>query len=89
MGLAAGAYAINTWCARAARREAGAARGRRGRGFVPRVIFARSLCLEHSPRSRRWIWPLYALAQGTMFWALFVVGHDWCVPARDETPRAP
>jgi omega-3 fatty acid desaturase (delta-15 desaturase) len=24
------------------------------------------------------VWPLYALAQGTMFWALFVVGHDWC-----------
>ena len=25
----------------------------------------------------RWAWPLYWLAQGTMFWALFVVGHDW------------
>lgn len=24
-----------------------------------------------------WIWPLYALAQGSMFWSLFVVGHDW------------
>jgi omega-3 fatty acid desaturase (delta-15 desaturase) len=23
------------------------------------------------------LWPLYWLAQGTMFWALFVVGHDW------------
>lgn len=23
-----------------------------------------------------WVWPLYWLAQGTMFWALFVVGHD-------------
>jgi omega-3 fatty acid desaturase (delta-15 desaturase) len=22
------------------------------------------------------VWPLYWLAQGTMFWALFVVGHD-------------
>lgn len=22
-------------------------------------------------------WPLYWLAQGTMFWALFVLGHDW------------
>lgn len=22
-------------------------------------------------------WPLYWFAQGTMFWALFVVGHDW------------
>lgn len=26
---------------------------------------------------RRWAWPLYWFAQGTMFWALFVVGHDW------------
>ena len=27
----------------------------------------------------RLVWPLYWAAQGTMFWALFVVGHDWCV----------
>ncbi len=27
--------------------------------------------------SLRWAWPLYWAAQGTMFWALFVVGHDW------------
>lgn len=26
----------------------------------------------------RWVvWPLYWAAQGTMFWALFVLGHDW------------
>lgn len=25
-----------------------------------------------------WIaWPLYWVAQGTMFWAFFVLGHDW------------
>ena len=24
-----------------------------------------------------YIWPLYWAAQGTMFWALFVLGHDW------------
>lgn len=23
------------------------------------------------------VWPLYWLAQGTMFWAIFVLGHDW------------
>lgn len=23
-----------------------------------------------------WFWPIYAILQGTMFWALFVVGHD-------------
>ena len=27
--------------------------------------------------SNPFVWPLYWLAQGTMFWALFVVGHDW------------
>ena len=25
------------------------------------------------------LWPLYWIAQGTMFWALFVLGHDWYV----------
>lgn len=25
------------------------------------------------------VWPAYWLAQGTMFWALFVLGHDWYV----------
>lgn len=25
-----------------------------------------------------WIfWPLYWAAQGTLFWAIFVLGHDW------------
>lgn len=25
-----------------------------------------------------WVfWPVYSIAQGTMFWALFVLGHDW------------
>lgn len=23
------------------------------------------------------VWPLYWAAQGTMFWAFFVLGHDW------------
>nr|AGG38099.1 chloroplast omega-3 fatty acid desaturase 7 isozyme 2e [Musa ABB Group] len=25
-------------------------------------------------------WPLYWFAQGTMFWALLVLGHDWYTP---------
>ena len=25
------------------------------------------------------VWPLYWAAQGTMFWALFTLGHDWYV----------
>jgi hypothetical protein len=28
---------------------------------------------RHAPRL---VWPLYWIAQGTMFWSLFVVGHD-------------
>jgi omega-3 fatty acid desaturase (delta-15 desaturase) len=28
------------------------------------------------------VWPLYWFAQGTMFWALFVVGHDWWAAVR-------
>ncbi|RZR74664.1 hypothetical protein BHM03_00041068 [Ensete ventricosum] len=28
------------------------------------------------------IWPIYWLAQGTMFWALFVLGHDWRISHR-------
>ena len=27
------------------------------------------------------VWPLYWFAQGTMFWALFVLGHDWYSPS--------
>jgi len=23
------------------------------------------------------LWPLYWAAQGTLFWAIFVLGHDW------------
>lgn len=23
------------------------------------------------------LWPFYWVAQGTMFWAVFVLGHDW------------
>lgn len=39
------------------------------------VVFA--FPIEYlNPRARRLVWPLYWLAQGTMFWALFVVGHD-------------
>lgn len=26
-----------------------------------------------------YIWPLYWVAQGTVFWALFVLGHDWYI----------
>ena len=33
------------------------------------------------------VWPLYWAAQGTMFWALFVLGHDWyAVPSCRRGP---
>ncbi|KAM0884634.1 hypothetical protein ACQ4PT_030877 [Festuca glaucescens] len=28
------------------------------------------------------VWPLYWAAQGTLFWALFVLGHDWRISHR-------
>ena len=39
------------------------------------IVFGLAL-LAHSLDSPL-VWPLYWFAQGTMFWALFVVGHDW------------
>ncbi|KAI7727167.1 hypothetical protein M8C21_031465 [Ambrosia artemisiifolia] len=27
-------------------------------------------------KNSSWVWPLYWAAQGTMFWAIFVLGHD-------------
>jgi omega-3 fatty acid desaturase (delta-15 desaturase) len=30
------------------------------------------------------VWPLYWAVQGTMFWALFVLGHDWYVSQQNE-----
>nr|XP_023919010.1 acyl-lipid omega-3 desaturase (cytochrome b5), endoplasmic reticulum-like [Quercus suber] len=30
----------------------------------------------------RSLWPLYWAAQGTMFWAIFVLGHDWRISLR-------
>jgi acyl-lipid omega-3 desaturase len=32
------------------------------------------------------VWPLYWAAQGTMFWALFVLGHDWYDCLTTATP---
>lgn len=39
------------------------------------VIFAlafAAICLD-----TWYFWPLYWVVQGTMFWAIFVLGHDW------------
>jgi fatty acid desaturase len=55
------------------------ARASAATGVLCRAEVAR--CCPHTPHvhhaaPRRFVWPLYWLAQGTMFWALFVVGHD-------------
>ena len=75
-GLAVAAYSANTWCV--------FSHDSHCRDYLPGLqdpplyllhllIFLPMLvycCF-------RWAWPAYWLAQGTMFWALFVVGHDW------------
>jgi len=35
------------------------------------------------------VWPVYWAAQGTMFWALFVLGHDWYVRPSVPPPGRP
>lgn len=53
---------------------------RTGKGLAPQPTHLphprTPSCLAPARRARL-VWPLYWLAQGTMFWALFVVGHDW------------
>ncbi|CAA2940151.1 omega-3 fatty acid desaturase, endoplasmic reticulum-like, partial [Olea europaea subsp. europaea] len=35
-----------------------------------------------------WIlWPVYWFAQGTIFWAIFVIGHDCCHGSFSENPN--
>jgi len=49
-----------------------------GEGGTPSEAVAGCAPSHSRKPSPRWGWTLYSLAQGTMFWALFVVGHDWC-----------
>lgn len=41
------------------------------------VAIVAGLAVVAGTVNQAWLWPLYWFAQGTMFWALFVVGHDW------------
>ena len=41
------------------------------------VVIVLSLAAGAAFVNNPFVWPLYWLAQGTMFWALFVAGHDW------------
>ncbi|DBA83141.1 TPA: hypothetical protein ACH3X2_006665 [Trebouxia sp. C0005] len=44
--------------------------------LVKDVAIVTGLAVAAYSANTWWAWPLYWLAQGTMFWALFVVGHD-------------
>ncbi|RZS10494.1 hypothetical protein BHM03_00041736 [Ensete ventricosum] len=51
------------------------------------VIAALALAAGHL---NSWIfWHIYWLAQGTMFWAIFVLGHDWYYSIISSVLRAP
>jgi hypothetical protein len=50
-------------------------------GYVLRDVLVVLGLAAAAARVDSWlVWPLYWAAQGTMFWALFVLGHDWCGP---------
>lgn len=52
----------------------------RSMAYVLRDIFVISFLVAIAIylKNLTWVfWPLYWVAQGTMFWALFVLGHDW------------
>jgi omega-3 fatty acid desaturase (delta-15 desaturase) len=52
----------------------------RSMGYVVRDVVVVLALAAAAARLDSWLaWPVYWAAQGTMFWALFVLGHDWCV----------
>lgn len=44
--------------------------------LVKDVVIVLGLAFAAFTLDQWWAWPIYWFAQGTMFWALFVVGHD-------------
>ncbi|XP_044482722.1 omega-3 fatty acid desaturase, endoplasmic reticulum-like isoform X2 [Mangifera indica] len=49
----------------------------RSLSYVARDVFVIFTLIAASTLLNNWFfWPLYWLAQGTMFWAIFVLGHD-------------
>jgi len=47
-------------------------------GYVLRDLFIVIALIAAAIHFNSWIfWPIYWISQGTMFWALFVLGHDW------------
>lgn len=52
----------------------------RSMSYVFRDIFAVAAMAIAAVYLDSWIfWPLYWAAQGTLFWAIFVLGHDWYI----------
>lgn len=50
----------------------------RSLSYVLRDLLVVLALLAAATRFNTWFfWPLYWVAQGTMFWAIFVLGHDW------------
>lgn len=50
----------------------------RSMGYVVRDVVAVFGMAAAAAYFNNWaVWPLYWFAQSTMFWALFVLGHDW------------
>lgn len=46
--------------------------------YLLRDIFIVTALVAAAIHFNNWIfWPIYWISQGTMFWALFVLGHDW------------
>jgi omega-3 fatty acid desaturase (delta-15 desaturase) len=46
--------------------------------YVLRDLFIVTALIAAANYFNNWIfWPIYWICQGTMFWALFVLGHDW------------
>ena len=50
----------------------------RSLSYVLRDVLVVAALLAAAIHFNSWFfWPLYWPAQGTMFWAVFVLGHDW------------
>ncbi|XP_022556026.2 acyl-lipid omega-3 desaturase (cytochrome b5), endoplasmic reticulum isoform X1 [Brassica napus] len=55
----------------------------RSMSYVARDIFAVAALAMAAVYFDSWfLWPLYWVAQGTLFWAIFVLGHDWRISHR-------
>ncbi|XP_021891747.1 acyl-lipid omega-3 desaturase (cytochrome b5), endoplasmic reticulum-like [Carica papaya] len=60
----------------------------RSLSYVLRDLVVVSLLVAAAVFFNNWVfWPLYWLAQGTMFWAIFVLGHDCGHSSFSDNPK--